>query len=142
MDNNLPTDPAFRRKMCALKGIPYTEPEPMVSAPAEPEETYTAAEIRALVEMAVNERMHAFEQRMKNMLADQRDLSLLRTVEDLRWRVRDLGGRLTKPLDPRGDLPDLSDITKLHIQLFDNKKHPPKLIGKERRTIATQIVKL
>jgi hypothetical protein len=59
MDNNLPTDPEFRRKICALKGIPYTAPEPMVTAPAEqPKETYTAAEIRALVEMAVNERMH------------------------------------------------------------------------------------
>src|SRR5450631_1744184 len=80
MDNNLPTDPEFRRKICALRGIPYTEQEPMVSAPAEPEETYTAAEIRALVEMAVNERMRSFEQRMKNMLADQHDPSLLRTV--------------------------------------------------------------
>jgi hypothetical protein len=142
MDNNLPTDPEFRRKNCALKGIPYTEPQPMVSAPTEPEETYTAAEIHALVEMAVNERMRSFEQRMKNMLADQHDQSLLRTVEDLRWRLRDLEDRFTKPLDLRGDLPDLSEITKLHIQLFDNKKHPPKQIGKKRSTTANQLLKL
>jgi hypothetical protein len=142
MDYNLPTDPEFRRMICALKGIPYTEPEPMVSASAEPGETYTSAEIRALVEMAVNERMRSFEQRMTNMLAEQKDLSLMRTVEDLRWRVRDLEDRLTKPLDPRGNFPDLSEITKLHIQLFDNKKHPPKQIGKKRSTIANQLLKL
>jgi len=98
MDNNLPTDPEFRRKICALKGIPYTDPEPMAVAPAESEKTYTSAEIRALVEMAVNERMRSFEQRMKNMLGEQKDSSLLRTVEDLRWRIRDLEDRLTKPL--------------------------------------------
>ena len=142
MDNNLPTDPEFRRKICALKGIPYTDPAPMAMAPAEPEETYTAAEIRALIEMAVNERMRSFEQQMKNTLANQQDLPLLRTVEDLRWRVRNLEDRLTKPLDPRGDLPDLSEITKLHIQLFDNKKHPPKQIGKKRSTVANQLLKL
>ena len=142
MDYNLPTDPEFRRKICALKGIPYTDPEPMVATPAEPKETYTAAEIHALIEMAVNDRMRSIEQRMKDMLANQHDLSLLRTVEDLRWRVRDLEDRLTKPLDPRGDLPDIGEITKLHIQLFDNKKHPPKQIGKKRSTIANQLLKL
>jgi hypothetical protein len=142
MDNNLPTDPEFRRKICALKGIPYTDPEPPPVAPTEPEVTYTAAEIDALVEMAVNQRMRSFGQRMQNMLADQQDLSLLRTVQDLRWRVRDLEGRLTKPLDPRGDLPDISETAKLHIQLFDNKKHPPKQVGKKRSTIANQLLKL
>ena len=44
----------------------------------------------------------------EELLAEQKDLSLLRTVEDLRWRVRDLEDRLTKPLDPRGHLPDLT----------------------------------
>jgi hypothetical protein len=31
--------------------------------------------------------MRVFEQRIKNTLTDQTDSSLLRTVEDLRWRV-------------------------------------------------------
>jgi hypothetical protein len=79
---------------------------------------------------------------MEKMLAEQKGLSLLRTVEELRWHVRDLEGWLTKPLDPRGHLPDLSEITKLHVQLFDNKKHPPKQIGKKRSTIANQLLKL
>ena len=60
MHDNLPTDPEFRREICAIKGIPYTDPEPPVAAPAapvRPEKTYTAAEVRALIEMAVNERM-------------------------------------------------------------------------------------
>ena len=69
-------------------------------------------------------------------------MTLLRTVEDLRWRVRDLEDRLTKPLDPRGHLPDLTEITKIYIQLFENKKHPPKQIGKMRSTIANQLLKL
>ena len=125
MHDNLPTDPEFRRKICALKGIPYSDPEPVVATPAAPE-TYTAAEVHKLIELAVNERMRVFELRIKNMLTDQKDLSLLRTVEDLRWRVRDLEDRLTKPLDPRGHLPDLTEITKIHVQLFDNKQHPPK----------------
>jgi hypothetical protein len=145
MPNNLPTDPEFRRQICAIKGIPYTDPEPPVAAPAgpvRPEKTYTAAEIRALIELAVNERMHSFEQRMMELLDEQKDLSLLRTVEDLRRRMHDLEDRLTQPLDPRLHLPDRSEITKLHIQLFDNKKHPPKQIGKKRSTIANQLLKL
>jgi hypothetical protein len=69
-------------------------------------------------------------------------LSLLRTVEDLRWRVRDLEEQQTKPVDPHGHLPDLSEITKLHIQLFDNKKNPPRQVGKMRSTIANQLLKI
>ena len=109
MYNNLPTDPEFRREICALKGIPYTDPEPppAIAAPTRPEQTYTAAEIQALIEVAVNERMQLFEQRMIEHAGRSEGLSLLRTVEDLRWRVRDLENRLTKPLDPRGHLPDL-----------------------------------
>ena len=76
------------------------------------------------------------------MLAAQKDMSLLRTVEDLRWRVRGLEGRLTKPLDPRSHLPDLTEITKIYVQLFDNKKNPPKQTGKKRSTIANQLLKL
>ena len=86
--------------------------------------------------------MSLFEQRMKKLIVDQKDLSLLRTVDDLRWRVRELENRLTKPVDPRGHLPDLREITKLHVQLFDNRKHPPKQIGKKRSTIANQLLKL
>jgi hypothetical protein len=71
MDYNLPTDPEFRRRICALKGIPYTDPEPPPVAPTEPEETYTAAEIKALIDVTVNERMRALEHRMKNMLDDR-----------------------------------------------------------------------
>ena len=141
MHDNLPSDPEFRRKICALKGIPYTDPEPMVETPAAGE-TYTAAEVLKLIELTVNERMRLFEQRMSNMLAAQKDTSLLRTVEDLRWRVRDLEDRLTKPLDPRGHLPDLTEITKIHVQLFDNKQHPPKQFGKKRSTIANQLLKV
>jgi hypothetical protein len=147
MEHNLPTDPEFRRTICALKGIPYTDPDPQplatrMVAGGRSEETYTAAELQALIEVTVTERMHAFEQRMTNMMTNQQGLALLRTVEDLRWRVRDLEGRLSKPLDPRGQLPDLHEITKLHVQLFDNQKHPPKQIGKKRSTIANQLLKL
>ncbi len=145
MHHNLPTDPEFRREICAIKGIPYTDPEPPVAAPAapaRPEKTYTAVEVLSLIEAAVNERMHSFEHRMMELLAKQEDLSLLRTVEDLRWRVRDLEDRLIKPLDLRGDLPDRSEITKLHVPLFDNKKNPPKQIRKKRSTIANQLLKL
>ena len=64
MDDNLPSDPEFRRKICAL-----TDPEPMVETPAAAE-TFTAAEVLKLIELTVNGRMRLFEQRMKNMLAD------------------------------------------------------------------------
>jgi hypothetical protein len=144
MYDNLPSDPEFRRVICKLKGIPYTDPEPPSSSagPPVPAQTFTAAEVRALVETAVRERMSLFEQHVKKLIADQKDLSLLRTVEDLRWRVRDLETRQTQPVDPRGHLPDLREITKLHIQLFDNKKNPPKQTGKKRSTIANQLLKL
>ena len=69
---------------------------------------------------------------MKTLIVDQKDLSLLRTVDELRWRVRDLENRLIKPVDPRGHLPDLREITKLHAQLFDNRKHSSKQTGKKR----------
>ena len=65
MHHNLPTDPEFRREICAIKGIPYTDPEPPVATPAAPE-TYTAVEVLSLIEAAVNERMRSFEQRMRN----------------------------------------------------------------------------
>jgi hypothetical protein len=42
----------------------------------------------------------ATEHGMRILLADQHDLSLLRRVEDLRWRVSELENRLTRPLDP------------------------------------------
>jgi hypothetical protein len=143
MDYNLPTDPEFRRKICALKGIPYTDPEPPpVAAPTPSEQTYTAAEIQALIDVTVNERMRALEHRMKTMLDDRQGSSLLRTVEDLRWRVRDLENRLTKPIDPRGSLPDVAEVTKLHIQFFDNRRHPAKQFGKKRSTIANQLLKV
>ena len=103
MYDNLPSDPEFRRVICKLKGIPYTDPEPpsSIAGPTVPAQTFTAAEVRALVETAVRERMSLFEQHVKKLIADQKDLSLLRTVEDLRWRVRDLETRQTQPVDHR-----------------------------------------
>jgi hypothetical protein len=144
MYDNLPSDPEFRRVVCRLKGIPYTDPEPptSIAEPTIPEQTVTAPEIKVLVEMAVKEQMNAFEQRIKKLIADQKDLSLLRTIDDLRWRVRDLENRLTKPVDPRGHLPDLREITKLHVQLFDNRNHSPKQRGEKRSTIPNQLLKL
>ena len=144
MYDNLSPDPEFRRVICELKGIPCTDPEPpsSIAEPTVPAQTFTAAEVQAFVEIAVREQMSLFEQRMKKLIVDQKDLSLLRTVDDLRWRVRELENRLTKPVDPRGHLPDLREITKLHVQLFDNRKHPPKQIGKKRSTIANQLLKL
>ena len=145
MHDNLPTDPEFRRQICDLKGIPYTDPEPPVAAattPTQQEPTYTAAEIQLLVNSTVQERMRAFELRMKDLLENRQDPMLIRTIEDLRFRVRDLESRLTKPLDPRGSLPDLAEVTKLHIQLFDNKKHQAKQFGNKRSTIANQLLKV
>src|SRR6516165_8413140 len=78
MYDNLPSDPEFRRVVCRLKGIPYTDPEPptSIAEPTIPEQTVTAPEIKVLVEMAVKEQMNAFEQRIKKLIADQKDLSL------------------------------------------------------------------
>jgi len=142
MEDDQTTDPAFLL-YCKQNGIPYTgaESTPQDSV-QELDGYFAAAEIQALVEMAVREQMQSFEQRVKNLIADQKSLSLLRTVEELRWRIHDLENRLSRPVDPRGHLPDLGEITKLHVQLFDNKRNPPKQAGKKRSTIANQLLKL
>ena len=47
MDDNLPSDPEIRRKICALKGIPYTDPEPTVATPAVPGDLHSGGSLHA-----------------------------------------------------------------------------------------------
>ena len=64
--------------------------------PRYPGQTVATVTRRMLIDMTVYDRMRTFEQRTERLLTDQQDLSLLRTVEDLRWRVRDLENQLLK----------------------------------------------
>ncbi len=111
----------------------YT-PKPTPERPSEA--TYSPDEARVQFDLGLRDMRREIISEIKNEIADQvrmATLPLIYQINDLKHEIDRVKDRLTTPIDPCQQFPDLGKIIKIKVQLFDNKTNSsPKQYGKQR----------